>query len=260
MQYCFEVQPDIKSSFNKDKEIILQKELHANYLVKGLNGLSSGFVSLDSSRPWICYWIVHALYLLNKEPIHLYPSFISNLSKMQQPNGGFGGGPNQIAHCAPTYASILCLCTIGTPEALDVINRPNLYSFFLSMKHKLGGYHMHLDGEVDCRCTYTVLSICRLLNILTKEITDGVGDYILSCFSYEGGFGGEPGNEAHGGYNFCALASLLIIGESHRLDIQAQEHWLIRRQMKFEGGFQGRTNKLVDSCYSFWQGSAMAMV
>lgn len=22
--------------------------------------------------------------------------------------------------------------------------------------------------------------------------------------------------------------------------------------MKFEGGFQGRTNKLVDGCYSFW--------
>ena len=25
--------------------------------------------------------------------------------------------------------------------------------------------------------------------------------------------------------------------------------------MKFEGGFQGRTNKLVDGCYSFWQGA-----
>lgn len=30
--------------------------------------------------------------------------------------------------------------------------------------------------------------------------------------------------------------------------------------MKFEGGFQGRTNKLVDSCYSFWQGAAAAML
>ena len=30
--------------------------------------------------------------------------------------------------------------------------------------------------------------------------------------------------------------------------------------MKLEGGFQGRTNKLVDACYSFWQGSALAIV
>jgi prenyltransferase beta subunit len=30
--------------------------------------------------------------------------------------------------------------------------------------------------------------------------------------------------------------------------------------MKLEGGFQGRTNKLVDACYSFWQGAAMAIL
>lgn len=30
--------------------------------------------------------------------------------------------------------------------------------------------------------------------------------------------------------------------------------------MKFEGGFQGRTNKLVDGCYSFWQGAAFPMI
>jgi protein farnesyltransferase subunit beta len=30
--------------------------------------------------------------------------------------------------------------------------------------------------------------------------------------------------------------------------------------MKLEGGFQGRTNKLVDACYSFWQGGAAAII
>ena len=30
--------------------------------------------------------------------------------------------------------------------------------------------------------------------------------------------------------------------------------------MGFEGGFQGRANKLVDGCYSFWQGGAMAVL
>jgi len=30
--------------------------------------------------------------------------------------------------------------------------------------------------------------------------------------------------------------------------------------MAFEGGFAGRANKLVDGCYSFWQGGAMAVV
>ena len=30
--------------------------------------------------------------------------------------------------------------------------------------------------------------------------------------------------------------------------------------MRWEGGFQGRTNKLVDGCYSFWQGGAGALL
>lgn len=34
----------------------------------------------------------------------------------------------------------------------------------------------------------------------------------------------------------------------------------MNKQMKFEGGFQGRTNKLVDGCYSFWQGGAFPII
>lgn len=30
--------------------------------------------------------------------------------------------------------------------------------------------------------------------------------------------------------------------------------------MRYEGGFQGRTNKLVDGCYSFWQAGAIPIV
>ena len=65
--------------------------------------------------------------------------------------GGFGGGPGQIAHCAPTYASVLALCTTGTSEALRSIDRKAIYRFFLAMKTAGGGFTMHLGGEVDSR-------------------------------------------------------------------------------------------------------------
>jgi len=46
------------------------------------------------------------------------------LSKCQDPNsGGFGGGPNQIAHLAATYAAINALVSLGNVECLQVINR-----------------------------------------------------------------------------------------------------------------------------------------
>jgi protein farnesyltransferase subunit beta len=244
---------------NYNKEIRLLRSKHALYLTAGLQGLSAGFISLDASRPWICYWIIHALYLLDREPTFFYPRVISTLKYIQNRTGGFGGGPGQITHCAPNYAAVLTLCTIGTPAALGIIDRAAMYHYFLSLKHPSGGIAIHTGGEVDSRGTYTIICVARILNILTDELTAGVVDFLLKCQTYEGGFGGEPGNEAHGGYNFCALAALLILKSADRCDMAAQESWLLRRQVKLEGGFQGRTNKLVDSCYSFWQGAALAM-
>lgn len=247
---------------NAENEIRLVRDRHASYLTDNLQKpLPSEFVSLDASRPWMCYWIVHALGLLDRSPRHLYGRIIATLDKMQnKETGGYGGGIGQMSHCAPTYAAVLCLCSIGTEEALRSINRKGIYSFFKRMKDPVSGaFRMHDDGEYDSRSTFTVICIARILNILTEELIEGTADYLLRCQTYEGGFGGEPGNEAHGGYNFCALASLLILQQAHRCDIEALNHWLLMRQMKVEGGFQGRTNKLVDSCYSFWQGSAFAL-
>lgn len=144
-----------------------------------------------------------------------------------------------MAHCAPTYSAVLALCTIGSEEALRSIDRKLMYRFFLSLKTENGGLRMHEDGEVDTRGTYTVLAVARILNILTAELTEGVAEYLISCQTYEGGFGGEPWNEAHGGYNFCAIAGLCILGRGHDCDLDALDHWLRGRQMKLEGGFQG---------------------
>ena len=75
-----------------------------------------------------------------------------------------------------------------------------------------------------------------------------------------GGLGGEPGNEAHGGYTYCGVAALALLGKVHTLDVARLKAWLAQRQAAIEGGFNGRTNKLTDGCYSFWQGGAGAVL
>lgn len=35
---------------------------------------------------------------------------------------------------------------------------------------------------------------------------------------------------------------------------------MVNKQQEYFGGFQGRTNKLVDSCYTFWQGSSFCIL
>jgi protein farnesyltransferase subunit beta len=96
--------------------------------------------------------------------------------------------------------------------------------------------------------------------VLSEELTAGTAAWIASCQTYEGGLGGEPGLEAHGGYTFCGTAALALLGAVDHLDTGRLLRWLASCQKRLEGGFHGRTNKLVDGCYSFWQGATFAVV
>ena len=49
----------------KREHLRLRREAHAAYVAGGLPRLPAGFISLDASRPWIVFWIVHSLALLD---------------------------------------------------------------------------------------------------------------------------------------------------------------------------------------------------
>ncbi|XP_021299333.1 protein farnesyltransferase subunit beta [Herrania umbratica] len=238
----------------------LQRENHVEYLTNGLKHLGPSFCVLDANRPWLCYWIIHSIALMDEfvDP-ELEDNTIDFLSRCQDPNGGYGGGPGQMPHLATTYAAVNSLVTLGGDKALCSINREKLYTFLRRMKDPNGAFRMHDGGEIDVRACYTAISVASLLNILDDDLVQDVGNYVVSCQTYEGGIAGEPGSEAHGGYTFCGLATMILINEVDRLDLSSLIDWVVFRQ-GVEGGFQGRTNKLVDGCYSFWQGGVFALL
>jgi protein farnesyltransferase subunit beta len=209
--------------------------------------------------------------LLSKDPI-LSKAMNDNDSDdetVELIGGGFGGGPGQMPHAATTYASVLALCILAgsgadhCPAAYTLLEqkRQCIYIWLLSLKQSdTGSFRMQHDGEVDVRATYTVMAVAKLLHICTETLTTGAMNYVAACQTYEGGFGGEPFNEAHGGYTFCATAAVQLLNGWSQVNVPALTGWLARRQMGFEGGFNGRVNKLVDGCYSFWQGGALAIV
>eukprot|EP00978_Attheya_sp_CCMP212_P034995 scaffold149980_cov52-Attheya_sp.AAC.2 len=339
-------------------QVCLLREKHAAFVTRALFApLPAGYVSLDSSRPWIIYWCLHSLDLLDRLPpgtklqgvvhtlqacwtsttvtldtclvqrdpflsLHSHPnsdtttttdmdsiwipdasssssSSSSGRDTMQLRGGGFGGGIGQMAHCAPGYAAVLALCIIAglglrdkgeescdeeTKEAavmaLALLKRKRLqlYVWFISLRHTMPrlttatttmmteeentmtGFRMHHDGEIDVRASYCILCMTTLLNLTTEPLTEGVVEYIAACQTHEGGFGGEPHTEAHGGYTYCAVAALKLLNDYNHVDVPSLTGWLARRQMSYEGGFSGRCNKLVDGCYSFWQGAGMAVL
>jgi prenyltransferase beta subunit len=62
---------------------------------------------------------------------------VNYLGKCQHPTGGFGGGPGQIPHLAPTYAAINALVICGTEEAYEVIDRFTERCFLSNGKGKV---------------------------------------------------------------------------------------------------------------------------
>lgn len=97
--------------------------------------------------------------------------------------------------------------------------------------------------------------MAKLLNIPIFSDTDNelskdglfakTADWILTCQTYEGGFGAAPGHEAHGGYTFCGVASLVLLGQLQRCNLDALLRWTSNKQQRLEGGFCGRYVVLV---------------
>jgi protein farnesyltransferase subunit beta len=56
-----------------------------------------------------------------------------------------------------------------------------------------------------------------------------------------------------------AHCSMLMMCNSY-LDVPRLIAWLSSRQYAPEGGFSGRTNKLVDGCYSHWVGGCFPLI
>ena len=73
------------------------------------------------------------------------------------------------------------------------------------------------------RGTYCAITVAKLTNLeeLDPKLFDNVAQWVKSCQTYEGGFGACPNAEAHGGYTYCGVASLKLLGQDHLLNIDS---------------------------------------
>lgn len=243
----------------------LLRNEHMKWIKRNLKRIPKGYLVYDALQPWLSFWIVHSLNIL-RWPLSSEESslLLSRLRSMQvYENGPFSGGPLQpTPHLASTFAAVMAIASIGTHEALTLLqsSRNNILNFINQMKQPDGSFTVSHGGETDARALYCALSVASLFNC-KKQLYENVPSYIKSLQAFDGGLAGEPGAEAHGGNTYCALASAVIVGcVSDCVDVERLKEWIVMRQMSYEGGFQGRANKLVDSCYSFWVGSLFPML
>ena len=215
------------------------------------------------------------------------------------PLGGFAGGPanSQLPHLLPTYASVCSLAITGAGWEELVQARQSTYDFFMRCKRRDGGFVVCEGGEVDVRWawswrgsahlrgTYCLLVVATLLDLLTPELLHNVDRFLSACQTYEGGFACSAyshagyrtaDNEAHGGYTSCSLNSHFLLrsvvppGSLPSLEasfptpinVDAAIRWSVLMQGEAieAGGFKGRSNKLVDGCYSWWVGGGFPVL
>lgn len=187
------------------------------------------------------------------------------LNELKQADGGFQvclGGEEDIrgAYCAAVIITLLKLPIDLSPEspAWDGEEGKTLFTDL---------------AEYVKRCEFS--PVFGLVDMVASA--DSAGQ------TFEGGMSGLPEAEAHGAYAFCALACLSMLdaperiipkyeknrntpitaytnGENRYLDVPRLISWLSSRQYAPEGGFSGRTNKLVDGCYSHWVGGCWPLI
>ena len=255
----------LKDKFNMNQtpvDQIIKHKKHLSYIFKYLINFRISN-SYDIQKSWLAYWGLNALAILGEFDELTLPDrslFAKYVLSFQDPKGGFSGGQGYPVNMVSTYASILALALLDILEANQQINVPGLEKFMLSCQGKVpGSYHIHDHGEIDIRCSFIAVLLSSLLHITNPLITENIADFIVSCQTFEGGISPFPAMEAHGGYTYCGVAALSLLGKLEKLNLKKLLFWLINCQTEF-GGFCGRTNKLVDSCYSFWQASSFHII
>ncbi|KAI1436221.1 terpenoid cyclases/Protein prenyltransferase [Xylaria sp. CBS 124048] len=256
----------------------IRRKQHIKFLQKHLGNLPAAFKSADASRPWIFYWSLNGLALLGVDVSVYRDGLVETARSMQNEGGGFGGGNGQLSHLANTYAMVLALAIVGGESAYQVIDRRAMWKWLCALKQPDGGFRMSLGGEIDVRGAYCAAVLITLLKLPLdiprdsstgtpedQDLFTGLADYVRSCQTFEGGISARPGAEAHGAYAFCALGCLAILDAPYRifpryLDMPRLMSWLSSRQYAPEGGLSGRTNKLVDGCYSHWVGGCWPLI
>ncbi|CAC5412231.1 PGTB1 [Mytilus coruscus] len=264
------------------------KKKHIKFFERCLQILPSRYCSLDNNRMTVGFFGISGLDMLDsldvlendKENIinwiyslQLLPDDIdSNIHQC-----GFRGSttlgnpfkaeearkhpiPLDSGHIANTYTALLSLIILGND--LSGVDKRSVTTGLRYLQQEDGSFCCVPEGsENDMRFVYCACCISYILDDWRGVNKDKAVQFIKNSMSYEGGIGQGPGTEAHGGSTFCAIAALVLMDKLYEAfnekEIKRLKQWCISRQ---QTGFQGRPNKPVDTCYSFWVGATLKLL
>lgn len=255
---CLGVIPSMFQEFDPNRMTILFFCISGLDLLKALN-------VLDESKQDIIDWIYAQQILPDKSNPDC------NMSMCGFRGGSYmgvpfdnekspKGYPYDRSHIAMTYSALNCLLILG--DDLSRVNKGAVVQGLKALQNEDGSFSFSVGGEEsDMRFVYCACSVSYILNDWSGVNVEKVKEYIRGSQGYDFGFGQGPLLESHGGSTFCAVASLVLMNQLENTfsekEIEGLRRFCLQRQ---KSGFQGRPNKAVDTCYSFWLGASLNLL
>jgi len=151
----------------------LRREAHAKFLHLQLGRLPPQFIVADASRPWFLFWCLNGLAILGEDVSIYRQQLVETARSMQNPDGGFGGGPGQQSHLATTFAIILSIAVVGGQEVYEVIDRKAMWKWLNKLKQPDGSVQMAYGGEADVRSVIPQLRPSLFSSHRTRHTASG---------------------------------------------------------------------------------------
>ncbi|XP_068422727.1 geranylgeranyl transferase type-1 subunit beta [Clinocottus analis] len=274
-----------KSQFEEFEQIDFLGDRHVRFFQRTLQVLPERYASLETTRLTIIFFALSGLDMLDALDVIDRNTMIEWIYSLQvlptedQANlsrCGFRGSshigipystkgpgvlhPYDSGHVAMTYTGLCSLLILG--DDLSRVNKQACLAGLRALQLDDGSFYAVPEGsENDIRFIYCAASICYILDDWSGMDVQKAIDYIRGSLSYDSGFGQGAGRESHGGWTYCAIASLCLMGRLEEALSQREldriRRWCIMRQ---QSGFHGRPNKPVDTCYSFWVGATLELL
>nr|CAD7425644.1 unnamed protein product [Timema monikensis] len=275
--------------FSHCDDLHMTKKQHIKFFQRFLHILPSRLSSYDSTRLTIAFFAISGLDILNgtsdleDERKNEIIEWLYRLQVVPNNSGekenldrcGFQGSTTicmtgeepwkcstvyKCGHLAMTYTGLASLIILG--DNLNRINRKAIIQGVRALQQDDGSFCAYLTGsENDMRFVYCAACICYILSDWTGMDIEKTLSYIRRSVSYDFGIGQGPELESHGGTTFCAVATLVLMDQLEttltKQQLDGLRRWAIFRQVS---GFQGRPNKPVDTCYSFWIGATLKLL
>jgi geranylgeranyl transferase type-1 subunit beta len=259
-----------------------KREMHIKFLLRHLHFMPTEYSGLDSNRMTLLYFVVSSLDLMgeldripDRQAIKdfVYSCQITPAPGEEETSNycGFRGStffgnkfnPNceptqhhkhDQHHIAMTYTALVILRILG--DDLSKVNKKAIARGLKELQQPDGSFSCVPGGsESDMRFVYCACVISHMLGDWSGIDEEKAYRFILSSQAYDGGIAQGPYQESHGGSTYCAVQALKLLGKLNHFPRKRELiQWCLDRQ---QTGFQGRINKVVDTCYSFWIGASL---